>query len=144
MNKKGFTLIELLAVIVIMSIIVTLTFYSIRGSVQKSHKTMLETKLNSAREAAIVYGQENQNTMIFNTCTLNAGGKNINKKCVKVTIQELIDEGYLETEEVDSSGKKILKNDVNGKSLNNEKVWIYRQNNRIYAETEYMLRTKSE
>ena len=148
MNKKGFTLIELLAVLAIISILATMGFYSIRGTLKTSHEKMLETKLKSVREAAIVYGQEKQNdSSVLNFregCSMKVNGENIQRdNCTRVTIQELIDDGYFETEETDEAGNKIVKNDVTGGTLNNENVWIYKKNNRLYAETEYKVRNQN-
>ena len=47
MNKKGFTLVELLAVITILSIILTITIYSVKNILgnskdKKTHKTLKE------------------------------------------------------------------------------------------------------
>ena len=57
--------------------------------------------------------------------------------CFEITIDDLIKKEYFETKDIDNDGHYILKNDVTGESLNNEKVWIYKKNNRIYAEVKY-------
>ena len=84
MNTHGFTLIELLAVLVILAIIVTITTISV-GSVLSSSENSLSNlqKKNVEASAKVYYLKEGMNTDA--TC---------------VSIQTLIDKGYIEGKEI--------------------------------------------
>lgn len=135
MGKKGFTLVELLAVIAILTITTTIGVVGIRGAIKSIHTKKLETKLASIRQAAILYGQDNMaNISEEGECiiTLDGKKKKINP-CKLIKIRDLIDEGYLKTEEKDQEGNLIIKNDLTGQSLNEVNVAIYLKNNRVFA-----------
>jgi len=52
-NNKGFTLIELLAVIILLSVVVTIAVPSISGISKKVKEIMLDTKLDLILEICI-------------------------------------------------------------------------------------------
>lgn len=128
MNKKGFSLIELLAVIIILSIIMTIGFVGF-GSVQNATKEkMLQTKIEEIETGAQKYGQENMNDL---TSTCKIGGVDY-KFCKTITVQTILDSGDFESEERDGN-RKIVINNVTNEEMNTEKVCIYKKNNRVYA-----------
>ena len=63
MKKNGFTLIEVLAVLVILSIIMSIGAISVINIRNNSYKDLLETKKQNLEAAAIVYGQENPDVL---------------------------------------------------------------------------------
>ena len=68
MKKKGFTLVELLAVIIILTLVITIAFVSVTRVREESLKRVVETKVEQIEQAAILYGQENPN-VIKTSCT---------------------------------------------------------------------------
>ncbi len=129
MNNKGFSLVELLAVIVILAIIMSLGFVGFGSIHRASKEQMLKSKIESLETSAQKYGQERMNEL--NT-SCKIGGKDY-KFCKTVTVQTLLDSGDFESEESDKTGKKIVRNDVTNAQMNNDKVCIYKKNNRVYA-----------
>lgn len=132
MNKKGFTLVELLAVIVILSLIMTIGFYSVTGITNGIRQKALETKIKSLETTAIKYGHDHTNVAGFFTggCEVNGESSNF---CREITVSVLVEAGAFETEETDTTGKKTVTNNVTGESMMDKIIKIYKKNNRIYA-----------
>lgn len=83
-NKNGFTLIELLAVLVILSIIMTIAIPNITSSLERSKNKQKKAKEELIESAAELYVDSHQNT--------------INSGCINITT--LIDNKLLTREEV--------------------------------------------
>ena len=138
MKKKGFTLVELLAVIIILTLVITIAFVSVTRVREESLKRVVETKVEQIEQAAILYGQENPN-VIKTSCTDHektvVEATNYTPSfCVTVTAGVLIDNNFFESSYLDEvNGKTDLINDVTDKSMRNDTVIIYRRNNRIYS-----------
>lgn len=127
--KKGFTLIEMLAVIVILSIVIGMAMFSSSRVKDNSLKKLLETKISDLESAAIMYGQENQGEL-NESCTISEVEYSA---CKGITVKELIDGSYYKSTETDNNGNVTLINNVTHESMLNDKLTIYRKNNRIYA-----------
>lgn len=138
MKKKGFTLVELLAVIIILTLVITIAFVSVTRVREESLKRVVETKVEQIEQAAILYGQENPN-VIKTSCTDHektvVEATNYTPSfCITVTAGVLIDNNFFESSYLDEvNGKTDLINDVTGKSMREDTVIIYRRNNRIYS-----------
>lgn len=138
MKKNGFTLVELLAVIIILTLVITIAFVSVTRIREESLKKVVETKIEQIEQAAILYGQENPN-VIKTSCTDHektvVEATNYTPSfCVTVTAGVLIDNNFFESSYLDEvNGKTDLINDVTGKSMREDTVIIYRRNNRIYS-----------
>ncbi|HIU11767.1 MAG TPA: prepilin-type N-terminal cleavage/methylation domain-containing protein [Candidatus Onthocola stercorigallinarum] len=138
MKKNGFTLVELLAVIIILTLVITIAFVSVTRVREESLKRVVETKVEQIEQAAILYGQENPN-VIKTSCTDHektvVEATNYTPSfCVTVTAGVLIDNNFFESSYLDEvNGKTDLINDVTGKSMREDTVIIYRRNNRIYS-----------
>ena len=128
-KKNGFTLIELLAVIVILSIIISMSTFGVMRIRNNSLKKLLDTKINELEASAILYGQENQSSL-GGTCTVDGVES---KFCKVITVKEIIDSDYYKSNEVNSSNKKDLINNVTNKSMLCDEIQIYKKNNRVYA-----------
>ena len=129
MNKKGFTLVELLAVIVILSLVITITSFSVMKIRNNSLRDLVDTKVGDLEASAILYGQEN-NDILDSKCNIDGVDYNF---CRTVSVYDLISNGYYETREVNESNKKDLINNVTRKSMLCDELYIYRKNNRVYA-----------
>lgn len=127
--KKGFTLIEVLAVIVILSIVIGMALYSSNRVKNSSLEELLQSKINNLESAAIMYGQDNQEEL-NESCTILEVDYSA---CMTVTVNDLIDASYYKSTEIDSEGKVTLINNVTNESMLDDKLTIYRKNNRIYA-----------
>lgn len=138
MKKNGFTLVELLAVIIILTLVITIAFVSVTRVREESLKRVVETKVEQIEQAAILYGQENPN-VIKTSCTDHektvVEATNYTPSfCITVTAGVLIDNNFFESSYLDEvNGKTDLINDVTGKSMREDTVIIYRRNNRIYS-----------
>ena len=138
MKKNGFTLVELLAVIIILTLVITIAFVSVTRVREESLKRVVETKVEQIEQAAILYGQENPN-VIKTSCTDHektvVEATNYTPSfCITVTAGVLIDNNFFESCYLDEvNGKTDLINDVTGKSMREDTVIIYRRNNRIYS-----------
>lgn len=129
MKKNGFTLIEVLAVLVILSIIMSIGAISVINIRNNSYKDLLETKKQNLEAAAIVYGQENPD-VLKDKCEVDSYKSDY---CAMVTVATLINGKYFKSTETNASGEVDLINNVTNKSMKNDKIQIYRKNNSIYA-----------
>ncbi|MDE6284601.1 MAG: type II secretion system protein [Bacilli bacterium] len=138
MNKKGFTLVELLAVIVILSVIMTIGVTSFGSISKKARQEMVETKLDALETAAQKWGQEHLSELNAKSgCTITdkKGKSYTSSNCLTVTAVKLINARAYETNESDNNGKPTLKNNVTGVSMLCDTITIYKRNNRVYAIT---------
>ena len=85
MNKKGFTLIELLAVITILSIILTITVYSVKNILNSSKESLSDSQKLLVIDAAKVWYLENMDPDASEQI---------------VTIETLVENGYIEANKV--------------------------------------------
>ena len=92
MNKKGFTLVELIGVIVLISLLTVLATAPINNIIKNSKKD-----LNESQKKQIILSA--QNWAIDNKDKLPMRGKNT--ESIKVTIEQLYNEGYLDNEVID-------------------------------------------
>ena len=113
MNKKGFTLVELLAVIVILSLVITITATKGFGAFDNTKKAITKENLNAIKEAANVLAEQIDNcdddidSELFKGDDSLAALKGINRSCdalkekmsstdcISVTVDYLITNKYL-------------------------------------------------
>lgn len=124
--KKGFTLVELMAVLVLIVIISTIGYAGITAVKKNIENNLWEAKVEEIETGAIKYGQDNLNKL-NGTC-------NDISNCLEVTVEFLINSNYVDTDEETDEGIEIITNNTNGDIVNNKKVYIYLENNRVYAE----------
>lgn len=123
--QKGFTLVELMAVIVIIVIITTIGYAGITAVRNNIEQNLWEATIEDIETGAVRYGQDNLNRLT-GTC-------NGISSCLSVTVEFLIERNYIDVEE-DEDGNEIITNNVTGESVNQNNVYIYLENNRVYAE----------
>ena len=126
MNKRGFTLVELLSVLVLISLLFGLAIPGINKISSNMKKKSYSKKVNLIESAAILWGQDNRTLLQSNDCTIN--GKKMS--CYKITIGSLIENNYLDSD--NNSGEYI--NPKNNKDMKDCNVFVYKENNRVYAE----------
>lgn len=90
--KKGFTLIELVTTLVILSIIALIVTPNILVSIKDYKKQVYDTNLGSIKSAAISWAADNVNDTHF---------PNNENDSLLVTIDELIDDSYLDEKVTD-------------------------------------------
>ena len=100
MNRKGFTLIELLAVITILSLVALVTSISVANMVKESKNELSSTQMKSIKAAAESWGADN----ISDLPTGNS--------CSYITLNDLKDEGLLDSNITDPKNKSIISNDL--------------------------------
>lgn len=136
MENKGFTLVELLVVLVIMAIISAIGFAGVTAVQKNIKKNLWEVKIELIISGAKNYGEDNKNKLKeTNICNVNGEEK---EYCITKTVQFLLDNNYIKTDEEDNDGKAIITNDTLDEDdtnyiVNNKEVKIYLENNTIYA-----------
>ena len=115
LNKKGFTLIELLATIIIISIIFTITISVVNVEVNKAKKKSQELTIQNIEKQAINYISEEMNQSIW---TENSANTNSEYQCI--TIQNLIDAGYLKQSDIEKN-KDIISSEMYIEVIRNKK-----------------------
>lgn len=136
-NKKGFTLIELLAVIVILAIVLSIIGYIVVTNINKAKKESYKVTISNIENNVNDYLLENSNRLFFLTNNTDDENERYEYQCV--TVQNLIDFGYLKdkvTESYVSDDKHVDKNDYiyierNYKTKAIEKV--------VYANEKYII-----
>ena len=143
--NKGFTLVELMAVLVLIVIIATIGYAGITVVNNNIEKNLWNTTVEEIETGAVQYGQDNLSRL---TSTCGNGKSN----CLELTVEDLIERNYVDTDEYecekDSNGnckedndgniiytdREIITNNVTGEIVNDNIVYIYLENNRVYAE----------
>lgn len=115
LNKKGFTLIELLATIIIISIIFTITISVVNVAVNKAKKKSQELTIQNIEKQAINYISEEMNQSIW---AENSANTNSEYQCI--TIQNLIDAGYLKQSDIEKN-KDIISSEMYIEVIRNKK-----------------------
>ena len=106
-NRKGFTLVELLGIIVVLGIVVSIGIYAVTTSIRKAKEKTYQVTLNTIKDEADKYLIENKEKLFF--VSLDNGYE---YQCV--TVQNLIDSGYLKdnvTESFVADNVNVSKND---------------------------------
>ena len=126
--NKGFTLVELMAVLVLIVIIASIGYAGITAVQRNINQNLWEATVEEIETGAVKYGQDNLSRL---TSTCNYGAIS---NCLEVTVGFLIERNYVDTDEVDDSEKEIITNNVTGEIVNDNIVYIYLENNRVYAQ----------
>ena len=105
MNNKGFTLVELLMTIVLLAVIIMIAGPSIFNALKSGKQESYGIMISNIKTASITY---------FEECKYHGSGINctINNNKVTVTLQELVDYGFLTatSECNDNSCVNVIKN----------------------------------
>jgi prepilin-type N-terminal cleavage/methylation domain-containing protein len=109
-NKNGYTMIELLATIVIIAIISTLTITALLSNINKSQAIKQEQNIKSIEEASLIYIKEYGSILEnWQYKYTDESNTQIEEKYYCVTVEELINKGYL--------NKNIIDGDIKNNSL---------------------------
>lgn len=128
MNDKGFSLIELLAVIAILALVMGISMPVISIVRESISEKTLEKKYSMLETAAILYGEDHQNTLD------NSVKKYNGNNCIMIQVKDLVP-NYTKSE----TGKECkndntcIKNEVTNNYLDNDSIIIYSKNNRVHA-----------
>lgn len=130
--NKGFTLVELMAVLVLIVIIASIGYAGITAVQRNINQNLWEATVEEIETGAVKYGQDNLNVLNTNeTCNIDGSET---RNCIEVTVEFLINSNYIDTDEVDDNEKEIITNNVTGEIVNDNIVYIYLENNRVYAQ----------
>ena len=128
--NKGFTLVELMAVLVLIVIIASIGYAGVSAVRNNINKNLWEATVEEIETGAVKYGQDNLNDLnVKATCNNNEI-----KNCIEVTVSFLIESNYIDADEKDEDGNEIITNNVTGEIVNDNIVYIYLENNRVYAQ----------
>lgn len=152
-NNKGFTLVEIISVIVLLGLVIGIAVPSVMNASTNVKKKTLQTKVDNIEQAAVLYGQNNDNRELINYEIKSTYSKTTYKYCFKkkddgtythikdcyyyknnsfttITVGDLKDAGYIK----DDEGTTGIWNSVDDtKSLLDCKIQIYKKYNKIYA-----------
>ena len=125
MKNKGFTLVEILAVIILIGLITILAVPAINSATSKSKERILQTKLDTAKKALMIWNNDNINC--FRTIDAIDCIVGLNNGCIKsnniltceITLRSLAENNIIK---YDNESEKLVINPVNNNSLNNEKI----------------------
>lgn len=117
-NKRGFTLVEILCVIAILSIIAVIAVPNLLNL--KNDNKVYCAKLELIKTRANNYALSHEQELNNSSYTYN------DYKALKITVQDLLDKGYIEPDEDD-----YVLNPKDNSSLNDEEIIIYLKNNTI-------------
>ena len=116
---------ELLAVIVLISIVGGVAVTSVISASEKLKSNMFCEKVQFIEEGALLWGQDNYDYIFKAT-----------NKSLDITVQELINQGYLKADKENSAGEYI-ENPQNEANMAGEKVNLTITNKRVYAYYRY-------
>ena len=138
MKRKGFTLVELMVVLVIIAIISMIGFGGIALVQQNVKKSLWQGKIDMIESGAQLYGEDNKNRL-NGTCIVDGVTKDA---CVTVSVQYLLDNNYVTTDEKDEAGNEVVINeslpeDNANYYANNLEVFVYLENNTVHAKLNY-------
>ncbi len=142
--KNGFTLVELLATIVIMSVLALIGTVGLNYTKEVIYQNIWNSKIEFIEAVGESFGTDKKEYIkSLGSCSI---GKS---PCLEVTVQTLIDRGYLITQDsINYNGddnfkvvinKTVNKSDnesenfTNGYYVNNYKIAIYIENDVVYA-----------
>ncbi len=122
-DKKGFTLIEVLVTITILALITIILVPTVLSVSKSVRQKALDTKINEAEEATILWAQDNKSCLISddedcmidqNDCSnFNENGvTNEEIKVCRVTIGALAENNLIKNDGKDNSGNIIILNPV--------------------------------
>lgn len=104
LNKKGFTLVELIATIVVLALVVSISAYAITNIINSAKEKNYELLIKNIKDASETYYQECKYSDI--TCNDT------------VTLQELVNYGYLKGNGTEDNKMEIVNPKVNPKDNN--------------------------
>lgn len=142
MRKKGFTLIELLAVVCLIAVIATIGTFGVTRVKETISLNMWNSKVDLIESKAKTYGEDNK-FRLTSSCTYTENGTTITRpKCLRITVQTLLNENYLPTKEKNNAGEKTITRDTESKDsgnyyANNLPIFIYVENDYVYAKLVY-------
>ncbi len=106
MNKNGFTLVELLAVIIILSLVMTIAVIKVDKNIKYANEFGNEMQISNIENSALIYVEDYRNNL-SNIDTL---------KVDTITISILIDSGLIKEKDVDDipTSNKVIVAEING------------------------------
>lgn len=120
MNKKGFTLIELLAVIVILTLILTMATPAIGRLLRKNKNKAYDAKVELITKQAVEYAKDDESFLYDSSKRYNS------YVCNTITISQLASKGYLDAKDKDLyDGTTDITDPRDKSSMMNIKILIF-------------------
>ena len=127
MKSKGFTLVELLAVIVIISLLLTIAVPNIIGLSQRIQKNMYCSKVQNIEIASKLYAEDNLDGFTNNQ--------------MEIYVSDLIDNNVFKKEDkncvLGNSSNPCVKDPRNNSMMDADKIILKKQDKSIVANYEY-------
>ena len=98
MNRKGFTLIELLGCLAMLGVVLCIGLYVTRDTLATALSTLTDVSVEQIKEASELYILENKTTWI-----------NDSEEYTCLTVNNLVDAGYFEVDEVTEYKDDMIK-----------------------------------
>lgn len=141
-NNKGFTFIELMAVIVILGVIITIATFSVTRILKKNKQTAYDTKLEIILKQAKQYIQDNDDLIYSSTGRYTYHdpfhNEDITYVCKTLTIQNLLDEEYLDSDGDNvATSQNIVMDPRDNSSMNNVAIMVYIRSSEDPEDTNY-------
>jgi len=119
-NNKGFTLIELLAVIVILTLILTMATPAIGRLLRKNKEKAYNAKVDLIIKQAIEYAKDDEEFLYDSSKRYNS------YVCNTITVSGLVSKGYLDAKDNDLfNGTTDITDPRDKSSMMNKKILIY-------------------
>ncbi len=110
-KDKGFTLIEILVVVIIIGIILTIGITSALGSSKRLNEKLYNERIDLVLNAAKQFGQASQD--LFTGICFQLDEPVSDAKCFNISMQTLVDNNYLKTEDIIDPRDKSSMKDTN-------------------------------
>lgn len=126
-NKNGFTLVELLAVVVVLSLIVTVAVPSTISVSKKIKEKMYCSKIDFIENAAKLYGEDRRDSFT------NISVDGVTSLGEKLKVVKLVSTNYLKKDKSSAPYIEDPRNKKDANGLDDYEITIYIKNERIYV-----------
>jgi len=131
-NKKGFTLIELLAVIVILTLVITIAAPAVSNLLKKNKDKAYDAKVKLILKQAVEYAKDSDTFLYSSSKRYN------NYVCNTITVSTLASEGYLDAKDKELyNGTSDITDPRDKSSMMNMKIMVYIKSKYASTDTNY-------
>lgn len=136
LGNKGFSLVELLATIIILSLVVGIAGYSVTTIMKKSKEKDYQILVNEIKDAIELYYQEcKYSSGIGISCPESVDF--MGNDSYSITLNVLVEYGYLKANGTDSNGDSILVNPIDKEYIGDCSLQYMYSNGKIVYGDDY-------